>query len=98
VNITELVKPDVDLYLRRSIPELTQLGDEQQAALSKLQSRAEGNFLWARLMVKSLSAEANDLDELNAMIESGLPSSSFEHEMYRRLFSRIGADQRMLAW
>jgi hypothetical protein len=57
LDIQHAVKQDVLLYLSRDNPELNELevSDlDKDNILRNLQSRAECNFLWARLMIESL--------------------------------------------
>lgn len=96
-DIREPVREDVKSYLENAIGDLENLQGEKNAVLEVLQSRAEGNFLWARLMAESLQSEATNLDEIRTLIDKGLPRTFFEY--YSRIFGRItGRSRRALAW
>ncbi|KAF8587635.1 hypothetical protein K439DRAFT_1630517 [Ramaria rubella] len=98
-DIKKQVKADVMLYLSvamsSAIPELDELEEEKDSVLENLQSRAEGNFLCASLMVKAIQEEANSLSEIKQFIERGLPKKLDDY--YRRIFGRIEKPQRLLA-
>jgi hypothetical protein len=63
--------------------------------LENLKERAEGNFLWASLMVKTLMEEANSLKEMKSFIKVGLPLTLDDY--YRRIFERFEKHHRSLA-
>lgn len=57
LDIKDEVKEDVSVYLSRANPEISELeisDTDKDTVLGGLQDRAEGNFLWASLMLKSL--------------------------------------------
>ena len=99
LDIKDQVKTDVTYYLSRAIPELDELKASEQElkdnVLEKLQGRAEGNFLWAGLMIKALREEANSLTEMKHFIEDGLPLTLDGY--YHRIFERFETPQRALA-
>lgn len=89
---------DVTDYLSRRINELDGLEvphNEQRTMLEKLKNRADGNFLWASLMMEALMEEASSIAEMRQFIEEGLPSSFDGY--YQRIFRRIEAPHRSVA-
>ncbi|KAJ6543109.1 hypothetical protein B0H19DRAFT_957631, partial [Mycena capillaripes] len=89
LDIQHEVKQDVTLYLSRDNPELSELeiSDlDKDNILRSLQARAEGNFLWARLMIESLK-ETSSLTEMKNLVASGLPETLDDY--YRRIFDRF---------
>jgi hypothetical protein len=100
LDVKDQVKADVKLYLShamsRSNPELDGLEEQKNEMLEKLQNRAEGNFLWASLMIKALQEEVNSVTEMKQFIERSLPEDLDGY--YRRIFSRIKKSQQRLAW
>jgi hypothetical protein len=100
LDVKDQVRADVRLYLShamsRSNPELDEQEEQKNEMLEKLQNRAEGNFLWASLMIKALQEEANSLTEMKRFVERGLPEDLDGY--YRRIFSRIKKSQQRLAW
>jgi NACHT domain len=98
LDVKDQVRADVMHYLShtmsRSNPDLDE--EEKEEMLWKLQNRAEGNFLWARLMIKALQKQANNLGEMKQFIDR-LPEDLDDY--YRRIFSRIEQkSQQRLAW
>ncbi|KAK7047185.1 hypothetical protein VNI00_006851 [Paramarasmius palmivorus] len=95
VDIQIHASPDVTLFLSRAIPELDELGDTGSGLIDTLVNRADGNFLWANLMVKALREEVNTLREMRKFVEAGLPTELDGY--YQRIFDRIERPQRALA-
>ena len=98
LDIKPQIQDDVTQYLSLRIRELHSLGvpDEEGAkVLDNLRRRADGNFLWASLMVKALMEEASSVAEIKAFIEDGLPSNLDAY--YRTIFERMEKSHRKLA-
>ena len=97
-DIKDQVKNDVTYYLSRAIPELdaSEVSEEEKAGiLENLKERAEGNFLWASLMVNALTEEANSLKEIKQLVKDGLPLTLDGY--YRRIFEGFEKHHRSLA-
>ncbi|KAI3611445.1 nacht and ankyrin domain protein [Moniliophthora roreri] len=95
VDIQVHAGPDVTLFLSRAIPEVDELGDGGNELIDALVDRADGNFLWASLMIKALREEVNTLREMRKFIQNGLPTELDGY--YQRIFDRIEKPQRGLA-
>ncbi|KAJ6601324.1 hypothetical protein DFH09DRAFT_560440 [Mycena vulgaris] len=97
-DIQDKVKDDVTLYLSRANLELRHLevsDQDRDHLLKSLQVRAEGNFLWASLMLKSLKPEeVTSLKDMKQFVKDGLPKTLDEY--YRRIFDRFETPQRSL--
>lgn len=59
--------------------------------LEKLQTRANGNFLFARLIVERLEYGVFNIDGIKDLVTSILPNNVAE--MYRRIFCKYQEDQ-----
>ncbi|KAJ7762397.1 hypothetical protein DFH07DRAFT_814247 [Mycena maculata] len=96
LDIKDEVKEDVSVYLSRANPELNELeisDADKDNVLESLQGRAEGNFLWASLMLKSLKDTAS-LSDMKQFVEDGLPDTLDDY--YRRIFARFEKSHRPL--
>ncbi|KAJ7642837.1 hypothetical protein B0H17DRAFT_1216337 [Mycena rosella] len=96
LDIKDKVKDDVSLYLSRANPELGDLevsDRDKDNVLKSLQARAEGNFLWASLMLKSLKETAS-LTDMKQFVKDGLPETLDDY--YRRIFDRFEKPHRSL--
>ncbi|CAK5262530.1 unnamed protein product [Mycena citricolor] len=92
LDIKDGVTRDVSLFLSRDNPELMDLevsDSDKDDVLNSLKARAESNFLWASLMVKSLKAgqETSSLSHLKQFVADGLADNLDEY--YRKIFSRF---------
>ncbi|KAF7302531.1 hypothetical protein HMN09_00887500 [Mycena chlorophos] len=80
---------DVARYLHRDNPELRDLevsdADKDQV-LESLQERAEANFLWASLMLRSLKTR-NSLSDMKQFVADGLPGTLDGY--YRKIFDHF---------
>ncbi|KAJ7762426.1 hypothetical protein DFH07DRAFT_411026 [Mycena maculata] len=96
LDIKDEVKEDVSVYLSRANPELNELeisDADKDDVLESLRGRAEGNFLWASLMLKSLKDTAS-LSDMKQFVEDGLPDTLDDY--YRRIFDRFEKSHRPL--
>ncbi|KAJ6601314.1 hypothetical protein DFH09DRAFT_1127428 [Mycena vulgaris] len=96
LDIKDEVKDDVSLYLSRANPELSDLevsDQDKDKVLESLRGRAEGNFLWASLMLKSLKETAS-LTDMKQFVKDGLPYTLDDY--YRRIFDRFEKSHRSL--
>ncbi|KAF7302928.1 hypothetical protein MKEN_01255200 [Mycena kentingensis (nom. inval.)] len=94
LDIQDQVKRDVALYLCHDNPELRDLevsDEEKERVLSSLHERAEANFLWASLMLRSLKTR-DSLADLKRFVDEGLPASLDEY--YRRIFDHFDGSHR----
>ncbi|KAL8747305.1 MAG: hypothetical protein Q9190_000811 [Brigantiaea leucoxantha] len=99
INVTEdCTGDDIRTYISEAFPAL-ELGDTdpgyQNMVLHDIGIRAQGNFLWAHLMILSLE-RATNLEDIMLRIVDGLPLDL--NDYYERLFNRIDKDDRVLAW
>lgn len=74
-------------------PEVDQ--DTRTWILSELKQRADGNFLWASLMLKTIENEVSSFDEMELFIKEGLPKDLDAY--YRRIIARYDRRERELA-
>ena len=98
LDIKEKVKGAVDRYISLAVPGIDNVEVDQDTRdwiLTELKNRADGNFLWASLMVKSIENEVSNFDEMEQFIKRGLPEDLYSY--YRRLFTRYEARDRELA-
>ncbi|KAJ6623171.1 hypothetical protein B0H10DRAFT_825470 [Mycena sp. CBHHK59/15] len=96
LDIKDEVKKDVSFYLSRVNPELNDLevsDADLQGVLQDLQGRAEGNFLWASLMLQALK-NTDSLTDMKEFAADGLPETLDDY--YRRIFERFEKPQRSL--
>ncbi|KAJ7492169.1 hypothetical protein FB451DRAFT_519336 [Mycena latifolia] len=95
LDIKEAVKGDVSMYLSRANPKLEL--EVPDLVLRSLRSRADGNFLWARLMLESLN-ETDSLTDMKQFVAGvgpeGLPETLDDY--YRRIFNRFEKPHRRL--
>jgi len=98
LNIKDRIAGAVDEYIASKVPGLdnVEVGQEtREWILTELQGRAEGNFLWASLMLKTIENEVSSFDEMEQFIKEGLPKDLDQY--YRQLFSRYETRERELA-
>lgn len=98
LDIKDQVQTDVDIYLSQTVPGLDniEVGDETRDwILAELKERANGNFLWASLMIKTLEDEVACFDDMEQFIKDGLPKDLDEY--YKRIFSRYEEKEGDLA-
>lgn len=98
LNIKDQVQTDVNIYLSQTVPGLDnmEVGDDTRNwILGELKNRANGNFLWASLMIKTLKDEVACFDDMEQFIQDGLPKDLDEY--YKRIFSRYEVKERDLA-
>ncbi|KAJ7349860.1 hypothetical protein DFH08DRAFT_742347 [Mycena albidolilacea] len=96
LDIQDAVKNDVALYLSRLNPDLGDLEvseRDKDDVLTSLRSRAEANFLWASLMLRTLKESAS-LTEMRQFVAEGLPETLDDY--YRRIFDRFDKRHRSL--
>ncbi|KAK3389894.1 hypothetical protein B0H63DRAFT_464493 [Podospora didyma] len=101
INIDEHSKVDVQEFIRNTIPKLDSGPEEGHKIegkllddwiLDKLQDRAKGNFLYAKLMVERLKDDVLNIDDIMTLVRSKVPNNFAE--IYRRIFLQYGEDQR----
>ncbi|KAK3315619.1 hypothetical protein B0H66DRAFT_347658 [Apodospora peruviana] len=98
ISVEEGSKTDVEEFLKSALQELqndedmvdwTQEIEEKPLhdwVLSKLQTRAKGNFLFARLMVSQLKDVAITVDDIIEFVKSSLPTDLTQ--IYGRIFDQ----------
>jgi hypothetical protein len=97
LKVEERMKGDVAVYLSSMLPEAAReiIQDSDQQILEGLQSRASGNFLWAKFMIDDLT-NANSPSHMKQLLDSDLPSNLDSY--YKRIFRRFaGKDLGHLA-
>ena len=98
LDIKERVKHSVDRYISLAVPGIDNVEVDQDTRdwiLTELKNRADGNFLWASLMLKTIENEVSNFDEMEHFIKKGLPEDLYSY--YRRLFTQYEARDRELA-
>lgn len=98
LNIKDRIAEAVDKHITSKVPGLdnVEVGQETRDwILTELQSRAEGNFLWASLMLKTIENEVSSFDEMERFIKEGLPQDLDQY--YKQIFSRYEMRERELA-
>lgn len=94
-DIKQEVKDDVTFYLSQAVSEIKPLeGSEQKIFIDNLQGRADGNFLWASLIIHCLREEASSPAKMKQYLENNLPSDLDAY--YKRIFGRFEKNQRSL--
>ena len=98
IDIGDHIKNTVDDYIYSRVPGLENPEVDQKARewiLTKLRSRAEGNFLWATLMLNMIENDASSFDEMERLVKEGLPKD-LDH-YYHQIFARYESTERELA-
>ena len=94
-DIKREVKDDVTFYSSQAVSEIDLLeNSEQKLFTDNLQGRADGNFLWASLIIDCLRKEASSPAEMKRYLEDVLPSDLDAY--YRKIFDRFEKNQRFL--
>ncbi|KAF8521950.1 hypothetical protein BU17DRAFT_45376 [Hysterangium stoloniferum] len=93
IEVQQAAEGDVTGYLEHSLNSLEIPDDDKPVVLENMKRKAEGNFLWATLMVVMIQ-EASSPKELKQCLEDG-PSKLDEY--YRRIFARFDKPHRLLA-
>lgn len=97
INIQEQTYKDVDSFLSRAVPFLHKSEVDEVTRnwiLVELKHRADGNFLFARFMVRAIEEEVGNVDDMRRFIEDGLPMDLDAY--YERAFSRYEDQQRAI--
>ena len=99
LNVKEQIRIAVDEYISLRVPGICNPEVDQDTRtwiLSELKQRADGNFLWASLMLKTIENEVSSFDEMEKFIKEGLPKDLDAY--YRRIIARYEKRERELAW
>ncbi|KAL9577947.1 MAG: hypothetical protein Q9212_006039, partial [Teloschistes hypoglaucus] len=93
----ESTAEDIAKFLAKALPMLDV--DEvdpgtEHVILQDLKNKAQGNFLWAHLMVQSLE-QADNLDDIIRRVQEGLPLELDRY--YERIVQSINVEHRTLA-
>ena len=98
LNVKEQIRVAVDDYITLKVPGICNPEVDQNTRtwiLSELKRRADGNFLWAGLMLKTIENEVSSFDEMESFITEGLPKDLDAY--YRRIIARYERRERELA-
>ena len=98
LNVKEQIRVAVDKHISIRVPGICNPEVDQDTRtwiLSELKQRADGNFLWASLMLKTIENEVNSFDEMELFIKEGLPKDLDAY--YRRIIARYEKRERELA-
>ena len=98
LNVKEQTRVAVDKYISLTVPGICNPEVDQNTRtwiLSELKQRADGNFLWASLMLKTIENEVSSFDEMELFIKEGLPKDLDAY--YRRIIARYEKRERELA-
>ena len=98
LNVKEQFRVAVDKHISLRVPGICNPEVEQDTRtwiLSELKQRADGNFLWASLMLKTIENEVSSFDEMERFIKEGLPKDLDAY--YRRIIARYEKQERELA-
>ena len=98
LNIKDRIAEAVDGHISAKVPGLDNVEVDRETRdwiLTELKGRAEGNFLWASLMLKTIENEVSSFDEMELFIEKGLPKDLDQY--YKQIFSRYEMRERELA-
>ena len=98
LNIKDRIAEAVDGHISAKVPGLDNVEVDRETRdwiLTELKTRAEGNFLWASLMLKTIENEVSSFDEMELFIEKGLPKDLDQY--YKQIFSRYEMRERELA-
>ena len=98
LNVKEQIGVAVDRHISLRVPGICNPEVDQDTRtwiLSELKQRADGNFLWANLMLKTIENEVSSFDEMELFIKEGLPKDLDAY--YRRIITRYENRERELA-
>lgn len=98
LNVKEQLRVAVDEHISLKVPGIRNPevdNDTRTWILTELKQRADGNFLWASLMLKTIENEVGSFDEMELFIKEGLPKDLDAY--YRRIVSRYEKRERELA-
>lgn len=98
LNVKEQIRVAVDEHISLKVPGICNPEvdkDTRTWILSELKRRADGNFLWASLMLKTIENEVSSFDEMESFIKEGLPKDLDAY--YRRIIARYEKRERELA-
>lgn len=98
LNVKEQIRVAVDEHISLKVPGIRNPEVDQDTRtwiLSELKQRADGNFLWASLMLKTIEDEVSSFDEMELFIKEGLPKDLDAY--YRRIIARYEKRERELA-
>ena len=98
LNVKEQIRVAVDNHISLKVPGIRNPEVDQDTRawiLSELKQRADGNFLWATLMLKTIENEVHSFDQMEKFIKEGLPKDLDAY--YRRIFDRYEKRERELA-
>ncbi len=98
LNVKEQIRVAVDEHISLKVPGICNPEVDQDTRtwiLSELKQRADGNFLWASLMLRTIENEVSSFDEMELFIKEGLPKDLDAY--YRRIIARYGKRERELA-
>lgn len=100
VDIKEHVRFAVNDYVSTTVPGIDNPEVDQDSRdwiLTELKHRADGNFLWASLMLETIKNEVSSFDEMEQFIKDGLPRDLDGY--YTRIFAQYETSMdRDLAW
>lgn len=97
LNVKEQIRLAVDDHISLKVPGICNPEVDQDTRawiLSELKARADGNFLWASLMLKTIENEVSSFDEMERFIKEGLPKDLDAY--YRRIIARYEKREREL--
>ena len=98
LNVKEQIRTAVDKHISLRVPGISNPEVDQDTRiwiLSELKQRADGNFLWASLMLKTIENEVSSFDEMELFIKEGLPKDLDAY--YKRIIARYEKRDRELA-
>ena len=98
LNVKEQIRIAVDKHISLRVPGICNPEVDQDTRtwiLSELKQRADGNFLWASLMLKTIENEVSSFDEMELFIKEGLPKDLDAY--YKRIIARYEKRERALA-
>ena len=97
LNVKDQIRLAVDDHIAVTVPGICNPEVDQDTRawiLSELKKRANGNFLWASLMLKTIENEVSSFDEMERFIKEGLPKDLDAY--YRRIIARYEKREREL--
>ena len=98
LNIKEQIRVVVDEHISIQVPGICNPEVDPVARtwiLNELKQRADGNFLWASLMLKTIENEVSSFDEMELFVKEGLPKDLDAY--YSRIIDRYEKRDRELA-
>ncbi len=98
LNVKEHIRVAVNDHISLKVPGICNPEVDQDTRtwiLRELKQRADGNFLWASLMLKTIENEVSSFDEMELFIKEGLPMDLDAY--YRRIIARYEKRERELA-